>query len=720
MTQTTTPRSTPDTTAAPSAAPAPLVLRDEVVEVTFDAHCGGITRIRDLAFGDRLRLTRDPALFVLEVPCGGDRTVVVATGEQRLSSAEPSGDGRSLVLTWDGLVTSAGERLAASLRVTARLDGRGALHLALDAAVDGLLVEAVRFPSLRGLRAEADGRLTMHKSDYSQGSVVELLPAFESNAPYWGTVFPDHASGNLRPEVVCNPTAPFVVLAAASGGLSVQPAEPTTEFIGWRASLEPGYRDSLLRSAQPLDGEPAVTFDAVQVPAVRDDGGLSVLPVVVAAHRGDWTAGLAAYRRTQRPARTSPARWLAEPRSWLQVQLRSTEGETRYDFDDLTGIVEECAAAGIGAVQVVGWNEGGQDGLVPVHRPARGLGGEEGLRRALRRAHELDVAAVLYVKYQWVERPGPHWERLARHACLDENGQTYAQPGPVYHTSRKRYGMSTPSYVPLCFSSQQLREEFAREVAEMAAWGAAGVLADESLYHGRALLCFAEDHGHRPGASAYDWDGDFVEDLRRAAAQVREDFVVVGEGCYDGQFEHYDSSYFRSASERHVPLGRVLRPGVHLMTALTGFDDRGTANQCLLHGYAMSLEPFHFKGRPSDAPGTVAYARAVDDVRRALAPWLWRGRYLGQRPVTDASGSAHRLAATAWERSEGPGGGCVVVVNVEDAPRTVHLDLQDVADPLVVRVGTGVPAGVPLAGPLEVPARGAVVVIGAADAPSVA
>ncbi|GAA2878793.1 hypothetical protein GCM10010517_40910 [Streptosporangium fragile] len=692
-----------------------LVIRDDRAEVTFDAVSGGITGVRDIELGAWIGGDSRPSLFVFEIPRHGDRTVVATTDAQTLASASAHEDGRSISLAWDGLVTSTGEYLEGRVEVGAALDGAGHLELTLDAVPGEVTVEAVRFPSLRGIRPAAGDSLDLVKSDYTQGSRVELLPSFDSNAPYWGTMVPDHASGNLRPEVVCNPTAPFVVLAGETGGITVMPSSPTLEFVGWRFSLEPGYLDSLTKLTEGPDGGSSITLDAIQMP-VRTGERLRTLPITVALYRGAWEQGLVPYRATQRESRIPAAGWLREPRTWLQVQLMSTENEPRYDFDELVSIIEECAARGIGAIQIVGWNEGGQDGLVPVHRPAGKLGGEPGLRRALERARELDVKAVLYVKYQWVERPGRYWDDFAADVCLDENGQPYAQPGPVYHTARKRYGMSTPWYVPLCFASEALRGTFAREVAEMAGWGAAGVLADESLYHGRALLCFAPGHGHPPGASAYLWDGAFVEDLRGAAGAVAEDFVIAGEGCYDGQFEHYDLSYFRSSSERHIPLGRRLRSDVRMVTALVGFDDRNMANQCLLYGYAMSLEPFNFKGRPSDMPKTVAYANAVDDLRRRLAPWLWNGTFLGSEGVTVAGEDpgARPPQVAVWESGTRPGSRCVVVANYDDDARTFRVTFDAPWRPVVLGVGAESPS--PLAeGRLELAPRSAAVLIDADD-----
>ncbi len=641
-------------------------IEDDRLRVRFDARTGGLVAIDDGRLGAWLEGTLAGSLFVVEIPRGGDRTVVVQTTDQTLSSAHQD-EPAAIELRWDEPVSSTGERLDGRIVVRAAVtSGRLSLSMELSLAEGG--VEAVRFPSIRGLRGP--GELELRGVDYSTGTRVSLLPTFDSNAPYWGTIFPDYASGNLRPELVGNPTSPFIAVTAEQGGLTIMPAEPSLEFIGWRASLEPGYDDSLARTA-PGDG--AVTIDAIHFPVEGRDA--VVLPtVVVAPYEGPWTASLDVPRENQRPTRRSAAAWLQEPRSWLQVQLMSTEGEPRYDFDDLVDIIEECARAGIRAVQVVGWNEGGQDGRVPWHVPAEKLGGLDGLLRALQRAKELDVATVLYVKYVWVEKPGPHWDDLAAWVSRDPNGQPYAQPGPVYHTARKRYGISTPWYVPLCFGVAELRRRIADEVALMAEWGADGVLADESLYHGRALLCFADDHGHEPGVSAFTWDAEWIADIRSRLGDRADTFVIAAEGAYDAQFEDYDVSYFRSASAQHRPVGRMLRPDARIVTALTGFDDRSMVAQSVLYGYGMSLEPYNFKGRPADMPLTVARAVAADGLRARLADWLWNGHLVvdGRAQLRVVEGAADLVSHTEW-RDADDSARVVVVGNMGAHPVDVIL-----------------------------------------------
>lgn len=624
------------------------------MSVVIDAISGGIEAIRLPSLG---QITpRSPALFVMEVPTGGDRTAVIQTADQRLARLEHATTGSTIRMRWKNPVTNTGVvkdgHIDVELSVT-----EDAITMSINFDLAG--VEAVRFPSFDGIRPPPGEPLDLWTSNYSSGSRSELLPKFMNDDPYWGTLYPDHASGQQRPELLANPTSPFSIIAGARGGFILEPATPTQNFIGWRVSLVPGFADRI--ASTPSD-EATIAVDVIQIPV----SGQSVVPVRLTPFDGPWTAALVGPRSAQGATFVSPADWLHEPHSWFQVQLMSTELERRYDFAQLAQLASECAESGIRAIQVVGWNEGGQDGLVPVHRPAEILGGTTGLIDALEIARGMGVKTILYAKYQWVEHPSPYWSAFEHEVCLDELGQPYAQPGPAYYTTRKRYGMSTPWYLPLCFSSPRLRARFAEEVRMMAEWGADGVLLDESLYHGRALLCFAEHHEHEPGASAYSWDRAFIDELRSSAHEVNPEFVLAAEGAYDAQFEYYDVSYFRSWSPTHEPMGRRLRSTARMVTATTGSDDRGIVHQALRFGYALSFEPLNFTGRLSDMRLTVAYGVQIDRLRTRFADWLWGGEFVALEDAGVTTQSANdAIEFAAWVR-EGSGPAVVATNDTDD------------------------------------------------------
>lgn len=157
--------------------------------------------------------------------------------------------------------------------------------------------------------------------------------------------------------------------------------------------------------------------------------------------------------------------------------------------------------------------------------------------------------------------------------------------------------------------------------------GADGILFDECLHHGPALLCFDPHHTHRNAAPVYANDRKLIQNFTRISGRTRPDFLFSGEACYDWEMEVYSLSYHRSENKNHIPLSRYMLPHAQFMTAVTGFNDRNMINQCLLYRYIISYEPYNFKGHLDDYPLTVAYGQQMDALRAELRDYFWDGEF---------------------------------------------------------------------------------------------
>ena len=109
-------------------------------------------------------------------------------------------------------------------------------------------------------------------------------------------------------------------------------------------------------------------------------------PIALEAYRGDWHDGADIYkvwRDTWMKIATSPE-WAREPHAWQQIHINSPEDELRMPFTELYKIGEDCAKHGVKAIQLVGWNYGGQDQGNPSHDPDPRLGTFNQLKEAIR------------------------------------------------------------------------------------------------------------------------------------------------------------------------------------------------------------------------------------------------------------------------------------------------------------------------------------------------
>jgi hypothetical protein len=179
----------------------------------------------------------------------------------------------------------------------------------------------------------------------------------------------------------------------------------------------------------------------------------------------------------------------------------------------------------------------------------------------------------------------------------------------------------------MCFLSEEYLRVCDEEFMKTLELGADGILFDECLHHGPALLCFDPNHGHRYGAPVYANDRKLIQNFNQLTQPIKPDFLFAGEGCYDWEMEAYHLSYHRSESKEHIPLSRYLLPEGLFMTAVTGFNDRNMINQCLLYKYIISYEPYNFKGHLDDYPLTIAYGKKMDALRTELREYFWDGEF---------------------------------------------------------------------------------------------
>jgi uncharacterized protein DUF6259 len=682
-------------------------LRGEGIEVVLDRRTGAVTELVATETGWRVQDRAALAMgFQLLIPLPGRRNNLAYAEDQPAPRVEESGT--EVVLSWPAVRSRYGG--VHQIGVTQRIGIRGR-QVVFETTIDNRsdrTVENVCAPCLGDLRAPApNDELTSFCCSYGTASLLRMWPHFDNNCGYWGVDHPTQlANRGAKGGLV--PVSPYMLVLARDQGLYIGVTEPRYDLVTWRAELVPGCQDSMYQRA-PADA--AIRFSAVHLPFVPPGETRALTPIAVEVFEGDWHAGMDVYRRQldgwlRRPA---PPAWAAEPHSWLQLHINSPEDELRIWFRDLPDVGRECAAAGIRAIQLVGWNDGGQDRGNPSHHPDPRLGTPEELRAAIAEIQALGVQVVLFTKFTWADRITDRYPVLARDAVRDPYGDCYNGAAYAYQTATQLLGVNLRHLIPMCFGSEHYLATCEAEFDTVAGLGAAGMLFDESCHHADALLCFDTAHGHPTPWPVYANDGELIRRFRRRASP---DFLYAGEGLYDWQFADYDLSYFRSASPDHLPANRYLLPDALLMTAATGFDDRNIVNQCLLYRYVLSYEPYNFKGRPSDMPRTVEYGRRMDALRTELREWLWDGTFRDTLGATVCcAGEPHRPYAVFLHRDTGEP--AVVVANYREDP--VRVEIGGLGGDLAYRLveDDGWRAS---GGPVELPPRSAAVVVPARSA----
>ena len=492
---------------------------------------------------------------------------------------------------------------------------------------------------------------------------------------------------------------------------------PSAELVAWHAELRPGYGSSIdarvpeTRSLAGLDV--ATRFAAVHLPYILPGETRALTPIVVEAYRGGWQQGVDIYKawRSTWMAPAVPPAWAHEPHAWQQLHINSPEDELRIPFRDLIKVGEECARHGVKAIQLVGWNDGGQDQGNPSHNPDPRLGTWDELKEAIARIQALGVKIILFSKFTWADRATERFRKdLIRLAIKDPYGDYYMHGGYEYQTATQLLDINTKRLIPMCFLSEEYLRVCDEEFKKTVDLGADGILFDECLHHSPALLCFDESHGHRYGAPVYANDRKLIQNFSKISGPVRPDFLFSGEATYDWELEAYHLSYHRSESKHHVSLSRYMLPEAQLMTAVTGFDDRNMINQCLMYRYIISYEPYNFKGHLDDYPLTMAYGKQMDALRTELRSYFWDGEFRHEVGASvTAGGKPHQPYAVFVNHENGKAG--VVICNYDEhEPVTVRLAMDDGSVPGRYRLVDD-PAWKPAVEGITIPAQSAAVVI---------
>ena len=581
---------------------------------------------------------------------------------------------------WRNVVSEKAGRVDIDVAVEVRREGNQAVwHTRIDNR-SPYTVENVYCPYIGDLnRPKGAEWFRGFYMNYATGAHVNMWPVFNHHVGDGGGDYPSFFAPGFNNGA---PSMPYILLRDADQGLYVGVKDDSGELVTWYGEMLPGFSSSmeeLVPEGDEIAGKAVHTrFAAVHLPFVLPGESRDMTPVALEAYRGGWQEGSDIYKawRDEWDREAVAPDWAREPHSWLQIHINSPEDELRLRFTELPKVARECADCGIKAIQLVGWNHGGQDQGNPSHDPDPRLGTFEELKEAIAQCHEMGVKIILFSKFTWADR-ATDWYRteLKKYAIKDPYGDEYLYGGYPYQTATQLLDINTKRLIPMCFASPEYMAVCRKEFAKLTELGAAGMLFDECLHHTPARLCFDTSHGHRPGWPVYQNDRQFVRMLR-AMDNCPPDFLMAGEACYDWEMEEYQLSYFRSRNTMHIPLARYLRPRSQIMTAVNGFNDRNMVNQCLMYRYIISYEPYGFKGWPHDTPVTIAYGMKMDALRREYRKWFWDGEYRDTcgASVTGADGTAHHPFAR-FRAEDGTSG--LVICNYGDEEIKVRAALDE-------------------------------------------
>ncbi len=683
-----------------------VTLENSNFHVTFDSASGALTGLTSKS--PRWIVHRRPELgvsFRMHAPLPNRRDNFILGQKQRAFKVETQSN--RVHLEWKNLMSEHGGVLPVGFTATVTLDGEALMFESSLVNDSSLVIETVEYPYLGDLSAPApDAPMWRREMWYGNLESHEIHPRFANAKGYWGVDFPMQTDDSNR--------SLFSLIQCVNQGLYVQLNDHRAAYlVQYTFEEKPGVLDSIHNrtpESDTLSGTAVhLEFRTTHFPFAAPNSSAKLTPVVLRTYSGNWQAGLDIYKQWRATWFKQPhlPEWVKDVHAWQQLQVNSPEDDLRIRYRDLVKYGEECARNDVRAIQLVGWNHGGQDRGNPTQDIDPRLGTWQELHDAIAQIQAMGVKIVLFGKFNWADETTDWYRReLYKYDVKDPYGEPYEHGGYSYYTPTQLAGINNRRFAIMCPCCAAWRATAAREFRKVEALGAAGFLYDEICHHGPARYCFARDHGHSVPTFVYGGDMPLAEALD-GVVQKHPDFVFAGEGPEDILMQYYPVSYFR-INDGSVPVCRYIDSQAPLIAAVTGFDDREMLNRILMYRYIISYEPYNFKGRLTDFPLTLAYGQKIDALRRRYKPWLWDAEYrdtLGAEVSVD--GHPHNLYSVF---RSGTGKRAVVVVN-QDPIRTIDVRVELPTPRNLVIVTPEQPDPKPRSDTLTIPPRSAAVVI---------
>ena len=638
-----------------------VTLEDDTFLIAFDPGSGALKRLEQKPA--HWAMQRRPELgvsFRLHAPLPGRRDNFVLGQSQHAATVEKVSDSQ-VRLQWKNLVSEHGGTLPITFTATVTLLNGSLTFEGTLVNDSALVVETIDYPYFGDLSAPTPD-VPMRTDHMWYGNLVgdDIHPDFKNGKGYWGVTVPT--------KTIDSKQSLFSLIQTPREGLYVGMHDPTLPYLlQYTFEQHPGVIQSigdLVPRQDEISGIPVhLEFRTCHFVFVQPRSTRKLAPIVMRSYSGDWHAGVDVYkqwRATWFRSASLPG-WVKEVHSWQQLQIDGAEEDFSIPYRDLAMRAKECASNGVTAIQLVGWNRGGQDRGDPSQDTDPGLGTWQELHDAIAQAQAMGVKMILFGKLNWADLTTEWYKKeLYKYAATDPYGIPYEQGGYSYTTPTQLAGINNRRRAVMDFMCPAWREVATREFQKLLALGAAGWLFDEVCHHGPVEYSFSPDHGYTPPGFIYGGDLPMSRQFRAAADKVNPDFVFAGEGPQDWLMQYYPVSYFRITGGSR-PVCRYIDSQAPLMVAVTGFDDREMLNLILLNRYIISYEPYNFKGHLTDFPLTLAYGQKIDALRRKYKTWLWDAEFRDTLGASvDADGS-HRYSVFVTNS----GKRAVVVVNQE-------------------------------------------------------
>ncbi len=654
-----------------------MVLENDFIKMEINKTTGAIEGVYNKQ--TKWQVIRQPDLAIglqLLIPLPDQRNHNAKSEDQILSRIEKINN-QECKLFWDKVEGERVKDLDIKVASTIKLEGSA---ITFDLKVENnsdYRIDEISYPCFGGVRPPVGTKTFRTRTINMCGGFQNtgMLSPFPQARGYWGDFYPSFL--NNFPDVTC--VMPFELIEVDDQGIYFGSHDSANNNIYFLHEFKPGFVDSkqnIIPETDEISGIPAgYVFSMIRTPFLMPGEKITFIPVEFQMYTGGWHEGLQPYiewRKSWYKQKPQPA-WINDVDCWQSISMLDPVGTVILKYNDLVDLAAEAKSKGVKALQVIGWNKGGLDGGMPYFETDPRLGTREEFKNAIQEIEKSGVHVLLLCKFGWADATIPEFEKDVKpYTVKDFYGKNELYGFSGYQTIT---GSGTAGAY-MCYLSEYFRKIVLKQLENMIELGVSGIQYDQLMPGGN---CFDTTHNHRWGESICKGAVILAEDFYDTVQKLNKNFLLSGEGPSDQVSQYYPLNYIRTSDyyywvQKHVPVWKYINPDMKFATCIIGWDDREMINQCMMYGYIITYEPYHFKGKLSDFPLTVEYGQKAQELRKRLWDYIWLGKFL------DTKGADVKF------QNADVNGYYSVFENIKNGRKAIIIANDDKIKPLIVEV----------------------------------
>ncbi len=318
---------------------------------------------------------------------------------------------------------------------------------------------------------------------------------------------------------------------------------------------------------------------------------------VIQIYEGSWHNASRIYRKwyDKNFSTASTSQWVNNNTGFMLVILKQQNGNVMWKYSDIDQLCDIAEKRNIKLIGLWGRGVGGHDRLYPNYMPDNLLGGEEEMKKAIRRAQERGFKVIVYSNGTIMDTSTDFYVYNGiQTISLDEEKR------PIIATYLKHSNATPVVQALACHGSSLWRKTILNLALDAQSLGVDAFYIDEVGFR-NPVMCHSEIHDHfLPQDADTKYRLKMMRDIRNTMKDIDPDFSILTEGSVDQLLSDVDIFHNGGPSSKDpytfpelfrytFPESRVIQ--LNPSPALTRFDANFDSVYGFIHEIMCRYEP---------------------------------------------------------------------------------------------------------------------------------